>query len=329
MSVRIAFLCFAVLMTIGFVTGCNLYEGMSTPSGDDQILSKARACFDQGDFTCASKYYAQLSSANSDTTNSEEAFLLLAQAGASSGAFVNAVLGDNSSIGSSGNAAGAFLTRLAITMTNNSPGLTTRTSLYQAYAKYQSISNTSLAGLVRFIASATLLAEIFAEAAQTEGQFNQSDLVQVPSTCQNVSLTNLASITSAATFATCAAPSDTPFSGSALKDDVLGGTISNSLGTPVSQTQMTQQFPDLYLVLALINEISYGVQQLTSSGTNSNLGSSSSSFSTTINNEMQTIKTALSTTDPFSSSSFQGGIVPGGVGAAAFRQVLIQNGIGN
>lgn len=320
MSVRLAILCFVLLMTIGLATGCNLYEGLSTPAGDAQVLSKARACFDQGDYTCASQYYAQLSSADSDIAYSEEAFLILAQAGASSGVFINAVLGTSGSIGSSGNAAGAFLTRLAISMTNNSPGVTTRSSLYQAYAKYQSISNSSLAGLVRFITSATLLAEVFAEAAQTKGQLNKSDLVETPSTCTTITFTNLASVSNASA---CAAPS-----GSALKDDVLKGQVSNSLSTPMSETAMTQQQPDLYLVLALVNEIDYGIQQLTASGPSSSLGSSSTSFSQIINSEMTSLTNALGS-DPFSDSAFDGGIIPGGVGAEAFRQVLIQAGIGN
>ena len=39
---------------LGFIallnSGCNLFGGIDTPSGDAQLLSAARACFDQGDF---------------------------------------------------------------------------------------------------------------------------------------------------------------------------------------------------------------------------------------------------------------------------------------
>ena len=72
----------AVAVTLA---GCNLYATLDKPSGDLQILSRARACFDKADFACAREYYAKLSSSYDDVRASEEAFMILAENGADMG----------------------------------------------------------------------------------------------------------------------------------------------------------------------------------------------------------------------------------------------------
>src|SRR4051794_21223325 len=79
------------VLSLSTLSGCNTFGFMDSPSGDLSTLAAARACFDGGNYTCASTNYAKLSSAASDDGNSESAFLLLAQYGAGSAVFMNAV----------------------------------------------------------------------------------------------------------------------------------------------------------------------------------------------------------------------------------------------
>jgi hypothetical protein len=60
------------------LSGCNVFSVLDSPSGDAQLISAARACFDQGDFACARDNYSKLSDSSADIRASEEAFLALA-----------------------------------------------------------------------------------------------------------------------------------------------------------------------------------------------------------------------------------------------------------
>ena len=43
--------------------GCvNIFDPLDSPSGEAQLLSAARACFDDGDFACAREFYGKLGS---------------------------------------------------------------------------------------------------------------------------------------------------------------------------------------------------------------------------------------------------------------------------
>src|SRR4051794_31520633 len=113
------------------LSGCNFFSPLDKPSGDEQLLAAARACFDHGDYECASKYYGELSSSASDQAVSETAFELLAQSGATSSVFIKAVLdGDGNG--------GKIVTKLANSLIS-SAGQTSRLNIVHAYQKYAQI----------------------------------------------------------------------------------------------------------------------------------------------------------------------------------------------
>jgi hypothetical protein len=156
--------------------GCNLYSAFDKPSGDEQILSKARACFDQNDFDCARSYYAQLSTSYADVRASEEAFMILAENGATMAAFME-------TFGSGGSGQG--LTELAERM---APGnITKRRNIQDAYKKFTdyttgSYATDSLRQLVRYVTATALAAELLAENIPEGGALTKN-LIVTNSTC--------------------------------------------------------------------------------------------------------------------------------------------------
>ena len=233
------------------ISGCkfNLYSNLDKPSGDAQLLAAARACFDQGDFECAGKYYSQVSSSSSDQANSETAFSILAQDGATVGTFMKAVIKYPSD-------AGKMITYISNALTNTA-GETPRMNIFHAYQKYKSISNEGAQGLVVFITSITLLAELLAESSLAPGNLEQTDLVSNPTQCLNSPPTG------------CDAPT-----GSALQ---LSG-IALDLAT-ATDTEMSGA-PTLHMINAAVAEIAQGVELMAAQG---NLASSTVNFATELN----------------------------------------------
>ncbi len=141
------------------LSGCNVFSFIDKPSGDEQILSAARACFDQADYACAREYYAQLSGSYADIRASEEAFLILAENGATMADFME-------TFGSGGG--GEALTALAERMAPGS--VAKRLKVQNAFRKYDEITgNPSLKALVRFVGSVALAAEFLAEEIPSAG----------------------------------------------------------------------------------------------------------------------------------------------------------------
>jgi hypothetical protein len=245
MKVRSGITLFALCLT-----GCNPMSVVDTPSGDAQVLSAARGCFDQGDYVCATKYYGKLSPVAGDTANAESAFELIAQYGATSGIFIKAVL-------AGGTNGGKLITKLADTLSLNA-GQTARLAIFHAYQKAPTISDTKTQGLVRFITALTLTAEILGEAAQTPGKFQTTDLVVAPATCSAAS----------AVFymvAACNAPTGTK---------LITGTAAVSL--PTATDAQVSGAPTLFLLNAALSEITNGLTQMQASGS---LNSASGGFS--------------------------------------------------
>tara|TARA_Y100000590_G_scaffold263124_1_gene295239 strand:- start:769 stop:1527 length:759 start_codon:yes stop_codon:yes gene_type:complete len=141
---------------------------MDSPSGNEQILSKAKACFDEGDFDCAREYYAKLSSEYSDIKESESAFLILDEQGIDMGVFMTAF-----GSGGSGKGVTQIANRLALLGANT----TKRASIYEAYLKVGIISDRATRGLVRFVTGIALLAEVLAEQAGGNSNLDQTDLI--------------------------------------------------------------------------------------------------------------------------------------------------------
>ncbi|OFZ21021.1 MAG: hypothetical protein A2X94_06730 [Bdellovibrionales bacterium GWB1_55_8] len=161
------------------VTACNVFEPLDGPSSDAQLLSAARAAFDQGRFEEAADFYGRLSSDYAEVSASESAFQILDQYGASMGAFM-------SSFGQGMENIGVGFTRLAPKLTSDgrAPGQAKRVAIFGAFRKIDNItSNPELRGLIRFVSAAALLSEILAENTGASGLFQEADLVADPNAC--------------------------------------------------------------------------------------------------------------------------------------------------
>lgn len=258
-------------------SGCNPFSLVDTPSGDAQVLAAARACFDKGDFTCSAKYYGQLSSVASDTANSEGAFQALAQNGATMGAFMNAAVNGSTS-------GGKFLTQLAGSMTSGA-GQTRRLAILHAYQKWDSISDTNLKNLVRFLAAASLVAEILSEDG-SDGKFQTTDWVTNPTVCKANS--NLLLTTTG-----CTAPTG--------KTIVAGASVTLSA---TSTDSAWSGSPTLGMLKGAIQEVDSGLTSINLVG---GIGSTTQSFTT------QILNSALS--DPTNDGRFRGILLQFDIGA--------------
>ncbi len=165
-----------------FLQGCiNIFDPLDSPSGEAQLLSAARACFDDGDFACAREFYGKLGS-NEDAI-AELAFVKLDEQGAGIGSYVLAL--DAARNASSG----MILTVLAEHMANGA-GATKRAQILSAYQASNSITKTSLKGFVQFMAGLALAAEIIAELDGAQADFTvqkQTDIVANTSACRALS----------------------------------------------------------------------------------------------------------------------------------------------
>ncbi|HTL10840.1 MAG TPA: hypothetical protein VL588_00030 [Bdellovibrionota bacterium] len=168
---------YASLMGLAVLTlssaSCNIFEFMDSPSGEAQILEKARGCFDAGDVDCARQYYAKLSNSQSDVKLSELAFVEAFDVGIGMADFM-AAFGD----GGGGKGLGIMANRLAGKVDSAS-----RQKLYDAYTTVASINDTTLKGLTRFVVATVFAAHILAESSGGDGTFDQTDLAASPAAC--------------------------------------------------------------------------------------------------------------------------------------------------
>lgn len=183
--------------------GCvNVFNPFDSPHGDAQILSKARACFDQGDYGCALEYYGKL--AGNEEARAEEAFVILDQERSGISALVQAV-------GlKSGDSVGNILTTM-VEKVYSGANFTRRNNLATAYAKVGSITNQTLRGFVRFTTAFALAADILAEETdvQVNGTFEKTDYLDTPGSCSAGSCAAGASCSDTSTNFTVG--TDTPF----------------------------------------------------------------------------------------------------------------------
>lgn len=171
---------FKLLFSLGLAlawSSCNIFGFMDSPSGDAQLLSAARACFNDGDLTCAREYYAQVSGDNASIRESELAFIKLEENGAGMEAFAYAF---------GGGFGGAGINRLVTKVwTANATDLSTRrTNIAAVYdaANATNIPDTQMRALVQFAASTAVLGIVFAQQS-TNGILSKSELVAGPSGC--------------------------------------------------------------------------------------------------------------------------------------------------
>lgn len=202
----------ASLAPVCLVIACNAFDSLDTPTNDDQILSAARACFDEGDLECARGWYQKLSSSESDVRASEEAFLTLDQSGAGMSVFIGAV--------GEGSNGGGSLTALANRLSSGA-GEARRLAIYTAYKRVAEINNAELRGFVRFVTGFALAASVLAEVTGANGSLEKSDLVQTPSACANL----------ATCAADCTATTGTTLAAGATLDLVNAPTSQTLSGT--------------------------------------------------------------------------------------------------
>ena len=244
-----------------FLSGCgfNIFGWADAPTGDAQVLSRARACFDRGDLTCARTYYARLSSSSADTRASELAFAILHENGAGMGNFLTA-------FGAGGG--GSSFSRLAESM-RSSAGETKRLAVYEAYALVGGISDSRLRGLVRFVSAAALASELLAEDIAIDGNaatHSGNDMVQDAATCATF---NVGTCTGEAT---CNAPAGAVMQAGA-------GAIDLDTGVSV----VTGTNPTLAMFHAAVQEVLVG------------LGASELNASSSLSTAVQDVSTALDT----------------------------------
>jgi hypothetical protein len=177
-SIRIFSLPLVPFLFLVTLSGCNFLSWMDSPSGDEQILSRARACFDKGDFECAYENYTTLETTSlADIAISEKAFAELDQEGAGMGPFMTSFYNGSG---------GPGITKLAnrILSYGAGPSIARRVTMYQAYRRHLSITDPQIKGLVHFVASVSLMAEIMAEEAQALGSVvNRALIANNPAAC--------------------------------------------------------------------------------------------------------------------------------------------------
>lgn|GEM_PF-807045 len=163
------------LLALPMLAGCNIFSFLDGPGNSAQYLSRARACLDAGDIDCARENYAKISGDLADEARSEEAFTILTDEGIELGDFFSALTA-NSSSGS-----GAPVNALANKMAALNPGEAKREALFRAYRLSLEISDASLnlRGLTKLVTTMSLVAELLAETADSNGNttFEAADLV--------------------------------------------------------------------------------------------------------------------------------------------------------
>ncbi len=236
------------------LVSCNLFDPIDSPSGDDQILSRARACFDQGDFDCAKKYYAMLeSSSYGDTALSEEAFSLLDQSGAGMGNFIFAFAKPDG---------GKSLTKLATRLIEGGHGTADdRARIYQAYRLNLRItSGSQVQGLVQFVSAVALASQLLAEDSIALG-------------LAAVTQTVVASDATACLAADCTlSPASCQVPGGMAK-----GSTAFDFGS-AGQTTLTET-RTLKMLNEAITEVKAGLDKLNASGSFGSLGDFASGLS--------------------------------------------------
>jgi hypothetical protein len=239
-----------LLLATTLLSGCNVFSVVDKPSGDEQALSAARACLDDGDFECARKYYAELSNEYADIRESEEAFMILAENGATMGAFME-------TFGSGGS--GQALSNLAEKMAPGS--LTKRQNVQQAFQKYPSISsaNAPLQALVRFVGAVALAAEFLAEELTTSGTtLNPNKIASNGASCL------AAGLGGCAVNAACGAPSGAVLGTGASAPNFLTTALSGTIDLGHFKQAMTEMNNAL-TALAAAGKFSNGAGGLSNS----------------------------------------------------------------
>jgi hypothetical protein len=148
------------------LSGCNVFGPFDNPTSETQLLSAARACFDQGDLPCAREYYNRISGTDADIAVSEGIFASLAEQGATMTGVIEFV-----GNGANGHALTKFAERLS-----SGAGETRRLAIHSAFKRHTEITDSSLKAFAKFVSALSLTAEILGEAAGPDGTLSKTDL---------------------------------------------------------------------------------------------------------------------------------------------------------
>lgn len=229
-----------LLLSVCAVSACNLFGGLSKPSNDEQYLIAARACLDQGDYSCALSNYQALSDSKIDERLSESSLTTLAQNGVFSFSDLIGTLGS-----SRGN--GASFTSMANLLAQR--GKTTsavRQAIQETYVQNSGIQRPELKAFSKFVSSLAMLNSILATVAGADGVLTASDIAFGPSQC---------SVSGCNTDTDC----DAPLSGNL---DNFSGTSSaadmNSLAPWTGSTNLTMLLSAAKAVQQHVSEFSSG-----------------------------------------------------------------------
>ncbi|MBS1958678.1 MAG: hypothetical protein JST80_04320 [Bdellovibrionales bacterium] len=166
------------LLGVLSLSSCNLWGGIDTPSGDDQILSAARGCFDRADYTCATKYYGQLSSAQSDTRIAETALVSMAQDGIFSIADVVRSLGNGRGDANSFSKIANYIAARGKTSASY------RIQLDRLFVEAGSIVNANSRAYTRFLIGLAMTNQILAAITNSDANLDAADISSTPNACR-------------------------------------------------------------------------------------------------------------------------------------------------
>jgi hypothetical protein len=156
---------------LGFgLSACvNMFDPIDNPSGDAQILSAARAAFDQGDMAEARELYGKL--AGNQTAISESIFLDLDTCGANIGAFGSALANGTDS-------AGSILTILGERMAPAHSAACFATLLAAYKSSQNTLTDPNVKGFTSFLAALAIAGEVLANNTNIQdGSLLKADFV--------------------------------------------------------------------------------------------------------------------------------------------------------
>jgi hypothetical protein len=156
----------------------NLFKGLSTPEGDEQLLVAARGCMDRGDYNCALEYYQALSNNFGDVKVNETSLAKLANANVFKMSDLIGALGSSRGDGAS------FTTMANAIAPRGIANATNRLLIQTTYTDNSAIVNPKLKAFSKFISSLSMLNIVLAEIAGADQVLTASDLVADPNACK-------------------------------------------------------------------------------------------------------------------------------------------------
>lgn len=149
----------------------NIYGFADKPSGDEQILSAARACLNRGDFECAREHYQALSAAKNDIKVSETILTTLAENQVFSMAdLIN-------SLGSSRGGGESFAKMAEFIAARGKATRASRVLLSKAYQDANAIQSTPLKSYIQFVTSLAMFGAVLGTAVGDNNTLDLLDLV--------------------------------------------------------------------------------------------------------------------------------------------------------